>query len=615
MWLLVLAYLGGVLTIVSPCILPVLPFVFSRANQPFTRSGLPLLAGMVLTFALVASLAAVGGGWVVAANEYGRGLALAFVAVFGLTLLIPRLAERLTRPLVRAGNRLSEATRAAGGPRPGASFVLGIATGLLWAPCAGPILGLVLTGAALQGASTATTLLLLSYGAGAATSLAAALLIGGRVFAAMKRSLGIGEWIRRGLGAAMLVGVAAIATGLDTGLLTQVSLASTGGIEQALVDRLAGKHSVRTIARNAASGATMQGSRAMTRTADERPDPAPGMAMAASDAMRAAAPADPPLPVEGTMPPLTGAVQWLNSPPLTAVQLRGKVVLIDFWTYSCINCLRTLPYIEAWAKKYRDAGLVVIGVHSPEFAFERNVNNVSAAVRRLGIHYPVAIDNNYAIWRAFNNEYWPADYFVDAQGRIRHHYFGEGDYDGSERVIQQLLREAGARDVPAGLVEVNGKGVQQAPDMRAIESPETYVGYERAERFASGMQVRDRAHAYTVAPSLPLNGWGLSGTWTVAGQQATLDSAGGSIVYRFHARDLNLVLGPGKDGKPVRFKVTLDGKPPGDAHGASVAPDGSGVVTGHRLYQLIRQSGEIRDRTFRIEFLAPGGSAYAFTFG
>lgn len=618
MWLLILAYLGGALTIVSPCILPVLPFVFSRANQPFSRSGLPLLAGMVLTFAVVASLAAVGGGWVVAANQYGRWLAMALVAVFGLALLLPQLAERLTHPLVRAGNRLSDAAQAGGGPRPGASFLLGIATGLLWAPCAGPILGLVLTGAALQGASAGTTLLLLAYAAGAATSLAAALLIGGKVFAAMKRSLGIGEWIRRGLGAAMLAGVAAIATGLDTGVLAQVSLASTNGIEQKLVEHLAGSRPGRPVAKNQAPGGTMQGSPAMMMKADAGQGAAPdsGMMMAAAGTMHAtAAPADPPLPVEGRMPPLTGAVKWLNSTPLTAQDLRGKVVLIDFWTYSCINCLRTLPYIEAWAKKYHDAGLVVIGVHSPEFAFERNVNNVAQAVRRLGVDYPVAIDNNYAIWRAFNNEYWPAHYFIDAQGRIRHHHFGEGDYAESERIIQQLLREAGATDVPGGLVNVDGKGVQHAPDMHDVKSPETYIGYDRAERFASGMQVHDHAHAYTVSPTLPLNGWGLSGTWTVGGQQATLASATGRIVYRFHARDLNLVLGPRPDGKPVRFKVTLDGKAPGNAHGADVAPDGSGTVTEQRLYQLIRQSGAIQDHTFSIEFMDPEGSAYAFTFG
>jgi cytochrome c biogenesis protein CcdA/thiol-disulfide isomerase/thioredoxin len=613
MWLLVLAYLGGVLTIVSPCILPVLPFVFSRANQPFSRSGLPLLGGMVLMFAVVASLAAVGGNWVVEANQYGRWLAMALVALFGLALLMPRLSERLTHPLVRAGDRLSQAAQTDGQARPGASFLLGIATGLLWAPCAGPILGLILTGAALKGASLGTAALLLAYAAGAATSLAAALLVGGKVFAAMKRSLGVGEWIRRGLGVAMLAGVGAIALGLDTTVLAQASLASTNGIEQALIDHIAGPRrgagSMVADARGAGgSGQGLaQGGAAMVKTGAES-------GVMAGPAMHAR-PADPPLPVEGELPPLEGVVKWLNSPPLTTQGLRGKVVLVDFWTYSCINCLRTLPYIEAWAKKYHDAGLVVIGVHSPEFAFERDVSNVEQATKRLGVHYPVAIDNNYAVWRAFDNEYWPAHYFIDAKGRIRHHHFGEGDYAGSERIIQQLLREAGAKNVPGGLVAVRGTGVQQAPDMHDVQSPETYIGYERAERFSSGMQARDHAQAYGVSSTLPLNGWGLSGTWNIGGQRATLASAPGSIVYRFHARDLNLVLGPRADGKPVRFKVTVDGKPPGDAHGADVAPDGSGKVTEQRLYQLVRQCGDIQDHTFSIEFLDAGGSAYAFTFG
>ncbi|HEU0230661.1 MAG TPA: cytochrome c biogenesis protein DipZ [Burkholderiaceae bacterium] len=627
MWLLILAYLGGVLTIVSPCILPVLPFVFSRANQPFVRSGLPLLAGMVLMFAVVASLAAVGGNWVVQANQYGRWLAMALVALFGLALLLPRLAERLTHPLVSVGNRLSQAAQGGNEPRPGASFLLGIATGLLWAPCAGPILGLILTGAALQGASLGTTLLLLAYAAGAATSLAAALLVGGRVFAAMKRSLGVGEWVRRGLGVAMLAGVGAIALGLDTTVLAQASLASTTGIEQALVNRLSGhrRGDGQTVADAGGAGKVVGG--AMRGAAQDKPEviktnadansmKASGVMAQSPAAMHAQpAPAEPPLPVEGRMPSLAGAVTWLNSPPLTTEGLRGKVVLVDFWTYSCINCLRTLPYIEAWAKKYHDAGLVVIGVHSPEFAFERDVDNVKQAVKRLGVTYPVAIDNNYAIWRAFNNEYWPAHYFVDAQGRIRHHHFGEGDYAGSERVIQQLLREAGAKNVPGGLVDVRGTGVQQAPDMHDVRSPETYIGYERAERFSSGAQAHDVAQAYTVSSMLPLNGWGLSGTWDVGGQRATLVNAPGRIVYRFHARDLNLVLGPRADGKPVRFKVMVDGKAPGASHGADVAPDGSGMVTEQRLYQLVRQSGVIQDHTFSIEFLDAGGSAYAFTFG
>ena len=591
MWLLVLAYLGGVLTIVSPCILPVLPFVFARTGQPFMKSGLPLLAGMALTFALVASLAAVGGGWVVQVNQYGRWLALLFVALFGLTLLLPQLAERLTRPLVAAGSRLSEAAGADARPRPGASFLIGVATGLLWAPCAGPILGLLLTGAALQGASIATTLLLLAYAAGAATSLAVALLLGGKVFAAMKRSIGAGEWLRRGLGAAMLAGVAAIALGLDTGILARISTASTGGIEQALVGRLAGQSPN-------VSGAMM------TQI------PASGSAMKAADKAPGA------LPIEGNLPPLDGAVRWLNSPPLTAQALKGKVVLVDFWTYSCINCLRSLPYVKAWAEKYRDQGLVVIGVHAPEFAFERDVGNVTKAMKDLGINYPVAIDNDFKVWRAFNNQYWPAHYFADAQGRIRYHHFGEGEYAESERVIQQLLREAGAAKVADGLINASAEGVQLAPDMNEVQSPETYVGYQRAKHFVPETSlVPDKVSAYSAPSQLALNDWSLDGQWNVGPERATSGAPASRIVYRFHARDLHLVLGPGADHKPVRFKVLVDGKAPGDAHGTDVAPDGSGNVTEQRLYQLVRQTGSVTDRTFSIEFLDPGVSAYAFTFG
>ncbi|VVE43074.1 cytochrome c biogenesis protein DipZ [Pandoraea fibrosis] len=616
MTLLILAYLGGILTIVSPCILPVLPFVFSRAGQSFSRSVLPMLAGMVLMFALVATLAAVGGSWVVQANQYGRWLALALVALFGATLLFPKLAERLTHPLVSLGDRLSQSAQsdgtiagdAASGPRPGASFLLGIATGLLWAPCAGPILGLVLTGAALQGASVGTTLLLVAYAAGAATSLALALLVGGRVFAAMKRSLGAGEWIRRVLGGLMLAGVAAIAFGLDTGVLAQVSTASTGGIEQKLVEQLGAR-------RNDAANVNTTTPAPPTPATDQA---GAGAAMTATGnaMMLAAVDAPAPLPVEGQLPSLDGVVQWLNSPPLTAQALRGKVVLIDFWTYSCINCLRTLPYVKAWAEKYRDQGLVVIGVHAPEFAFERDIGNVKKAVHDLGVDYPVAIDNNYAIWRGFNNQYWPAHYFIDAQGRVRYHHFGEGNYAESERVIQQLLREAGAKQVAGGIADVQANGVQQAADMRDVGSPETYVGYERADHFASpGGAVRDQATDYR-APSAPsLNQWGLAGGWRVGAEQATATQAGARIVYRFHARDLHLVLGPDVSGKPVRFRVSVDGQAPGAAHGTDVAADGTGTVTSQRLYQLVRQSGDVSDRTFTIEFLDSGVSAYAFTFG
>lgn len=627
MLLLILAYLGGVLTILSPCILPVLPFVFARADQPFVRSGLPLLAGMGITFAGVATLAAVGGGWVAQANELGRWLAIAMLAVFGVTLLLPSLAERLTQPLVRAGSRLTSFVQSDGRPASAASsFLLGIATGLLWAPCAGPILGLVLTGAALQGASIGTTLLLLAYAAGAATSLAVALLVGGRVFAAMKRSLGAGEWIRRGIGAAMLLGVAAIALGLDTGILTRISTVATGGLEQRLVDAFAG----RKPADDSRGGAMMMLAKPQAMAPTAMAMSAGPEASGGSMMMRAAAGHASSLPIEGEFPGVDGAVAWLNSPPLTAEALRGKVVLVDFWTYSCINCLRSLPYVKAWAEKYRDQGLVVIGVHAPEFAFERNIDNVRKAAKDLGVTYPVAIDNNYAIWRAFHNNYWPAHYFIDAQGRVRFHHFGEGEYDKSEQVIRELLAEAGHGDagkMPAvavgaaegmagGTVQGMAKGVELAADTQAVQSPETYIGYARAENFASpGGAREDKTKDYTAPAQPALNQWGLAGQWNIGAEHASLVKADGRIVYRFHARDLHLVLGPGRDGKPARFRVTIDGETPGASHGTDVAADGTGTVTDQRLYQLVRQDGAIRDRTFAIEFLDPGVQAYAFTFG
>ena len=573
MFVLILAYLGGVLTILSPCILPVLPFVFARADRPFRRNGLPMLLGMAVTFALVATLAAVGGGWAIHANQYGRLVALVVLALLGLTLLSTRLAAWISRPFVALGNRLSQrATDDEGSVWSAAG--LGVATGLLWAPCAGPILGLLLTAAALNGASVQTTLLLLTYAAGAATSLGVALLLGGKVFGWMKRSLGAGEWLRRALGVLVLAGVGAIALGLDTGVLTRVSLAATGGIEQRLLD--------------------------MVRPAQATaPTPAAGE----------------PLPVEGDMPSLAGATQWFNSPPLTSAALRGKVVLVDFWTYSCINCLRALPYVRGWADKYRDHGLVVIGVHAPEFAFEKDPANVARAIRDLGVNYPVAMDNDYAIWRGFNNQYWPAHYFIDAAGRIRHHHFGEGAYAESEDVIRRLLTTAGQKDLPAGYVSGMRRGVEAAASNDPTISPETYVGYARAENFASGRVAHDEPWDYRAPRVLGTNQWALDGRWTVHGENAQLGHAGGRLTYRFRGRDLHLVLGPGSDAKPVRFRVTLDGKAPGVDHGMDTDADGNGTITGQRLYQLVRQANGSGERVFEIEFLDPGVQVYAFTFG
>ncbi|HKV72964.1 MAG TPA: cytochrome c biogenesis protein DipZ [Gemmatimonadales bacterium] len=573
MLLYLLAFAGGVLTILSPCILPVLPLVFSRADQPFRKSGLPLLVGMGLTFALVAGVATYAGGWVVRANQVGRIVAIVIFALLGLSLLIPRLANYLSAPFVRLGGRV-QGTNSTEVPGVGRSLVLGISTGLLWAPCAGPILGLILAGAALQGPSARTTLLLTAFSAGAVASLALALLAGGRVFTAMKRSLGAEEWIRRGLGVMVLVGVVAIAMGWDTGVLRRLSLASTSGVEQGLINRLT------------PAGYT---------------EAQPGALPAGN---------------EGEMPSIDGAVAWLNSPPLTREGLKGKVVLVDFWTYSCINCLRSIPYVEAWYEKYHDQGLVVIGVHTPEFAFEKDSGNVANAVKNLKLTYPIAIDSKYTIWNAFQNQYWPAHYLIDAKGVIRSHHFGEGAYAETEMQIQQLLRERDGAMPKGGVVKVSASGAQAAADFSEVESPETYLGYERQQRYVSPEKVKeDQPQKYSTPAALQRNEWGLSGLWTVAGEQAQLVSSPGSVTFRFHARDLHLVLGPSADGKPVRFRVMIDGRAPGASHGADIDEDGSGTVTGYRLYQLVRQQGSVADQTFTIEFLDPGVRAFAFTFG
>ncbi len=581
MFLLLLAYLGGILTIISPCILPVLPFVFARADQPFRKSGLPLLAGMAVTFVLVASLAAVGGGWAVHANQFGRIGALILFGVFGLTLLSSSFAERLSRPLVRIGSSLSQHFNSS--PSIASSFVLGIATGLLWVPCAGPILGLILTGAALGGPSVHTAILLLAYAAGAATSLTIALLAGGRVFAAMKRSLAAEEWIRRILGAAVLAGVAAVAFGLDRGVLTRISLADTSNLEQRLVDSFhPAKQEKKKIFLNQTINIT--------------------------DSSSGSEPT--------TLPDLSGATGWINSSPLTSASLRGKVVLVDFWTYSCINCLRTLPYIKAWYAKYKDSGLVIIGIHTPEFPFEKDEANVRKAVHDLGIQYPVAMENNYRIWSSFNNQAWPTDYFIDAEGRIRYRHVGEGQYDQSEAWIRNLLEEARHRPLPETPTRIAATGAEALADSRDIQSPETYIGYDLAQNFASpGGLNRDHPQIYRAPAQLELNQWALAGKWKDEGQIATLLSPTGGILYRFHARDLHLVLGSARDGKPVHFRVTLDGKRPGPDHGGDTDANGYGTVIEDRLYQLIRLKDGVRDRTFEIEFLDPGVRAYSFTFG
>ncbi|MFJ2487639.1 cytochrome c biogenesis protein DipZ [Pseudomonas sp. NPDC087639] len=397
-----IAFLGGLLTVLSPCILPVVPFLFAGANR--SRASILLtLGGMALTFALIASLAVVSSEWVIQASNSGRHIALIVMALFALSLISARIGDWLTRPFVMLGNRLDPDARNKTGPM--GSIMLGVATGLLWAPCAGPILGVILTGAMLQGANAQTSLLLLAYGVGSALSLGTLIFAGRGLVNRLKPSIPFTGWFRRGAGVAVLAAAAVISTGADKTLLAGTSSEGVASIEKSVLENV-------------------------PKVVDYF------VSKVRADSMMDES--------KGAMPSLAGAVQWLNSPELSAESLRGKVVLVDFWTYDCINCQRTLPYVKAWEQKYGKDGLVVIGVHTPEYGFERIIDNVKEQVKKLGITYPVAIDNNYAIWRNFDNQYWPAHYLIDAKGQMRYSHFGEGRYEAQEQMIQQLLEEAKA---------------------------------------------------------------------------------------------------------------------------------------------------------------------------
>ncbi|MCF5705262.1 cytochrome c biogenesis protein DipZ [Pseudomonas syringae] len=397
-----IAFLGGLLTVLSPCILPVVPFLFAGAQR--SRASILLtLGGMALTFALISSLAVVSSEWVIQASNSGRYVALIVMSVFALSLISARVGDWLTRPLVMLGNRLDPDTRKKAGPL--SSIMLGVATGLLWAPCAGPILGVILTGAMLQGANAQTSLLLLAYGVGSALSLGTLIFAGRGLVNRLKLSIPFTGWLRRGAGVAVLATAAVIASGFDKTLLATTSSQGVVSVEKSVLENV------------------------------------PRVVDYFVSKVRADSPME---EGKGAMPSLSGAVQWLNSPELNAESLRGKVVLVDFWTYDCINCQHTLPYVKDWAKKYEKDGLVVIGVHTPEYGYERIIDNVRDQVKKLGITYPVAIDNNYAIWRNFDNQYWPAHYLIDAKGQVRYSHFGEGRYEAQEQMIQQLLEEAKA---------------------------------------------------------------------------------------------------------------------------------------------------------------------------
>ena len=399
--MLLIAFLGGILTVLSPCILPVVPFLFAGADR--TRSSIMLtLGGMVLTFALISSLAVVSSEWVIQASNTGRHVALIVMVLFALSLISARVGDWLARPFVALGNRIDPNSRKMSGPL--SSVMIGVATGLLWAPCAGPILGVILTSAMLQGANAGTSLLLVAYGLGSALSLGTLIFAGRGLVNRLKPSIPVTGWLRRGAGVAVLAGAAVIATGTNDVLLANTSSQGVSSVEKGLLE-------------NVPKVVDYFVSKVKAESMDN---------------------------AQGAMPSLTGAVEWINSPALTNESLKGKVVLVDFWTFDCINCKHTLPYVKDWAKKYEKDGLVVIGVHTPEYGFERIIDNVKDKVKEYGITYPVAIDNNYAIWRNFDNQYWPAHYLIAAKGQVRYTHFGEGSYETQEKVIQQLLEEAKA---------------------------------------------------------------------------------------------------------------------------------------------------------------------------
>lgn len=560
MTFVLLAYLAGVLTIFSPCILPVLPFIFSKANHSFYRSSLPLLAGMCVTFSLFSTLAIVGGAWISKANQIGRILALVLLSFLGLFLIFPKLSEKAMAPLARLGSRIGKNAHQ---DRVWDSFLIGVSSGLLWAPCAGPILGLILTGAASQQKISRSLLLLFSYSLGAATSLSGALIASHRLLKTLKKFLRFDLIFKRGLGILVLIGVAVITFHLDRTVLTQVSQFRTNSLEGKLLSFLG---------------------------LEDHPA------------------------TKGQIPEIFGEENWINSKPLSSHDLLGKVVLIDFWTYSCINCLRTLPYLKTWAEKYKNDDFLIIGVHTPEFAFEKNLNHVQEAVRDLGIGYPVVIDNNYRIWNAFENRYWPAHYFVDRQGRIRDYHFGEGDYERSEKIIQNLLTENG-RTMHVTDVQFSAQGVQAPALFDKTQSPETYLGYQKAFNFVTSSPLNyDQSSNYKKVNHLQTNQWSIEGQWSINAEKIVLKAPDGKIRIRFHARDLHLVLGA---EKKIPFQVKLDGQPLGKDHGSDTDSEGNGVVQTHRLYQLVRQQAKetINDRLFEIEFLESGVEAFAFTFG
>ena len=554
--LVILCYFAGALTILSPCILPVLPFVFASAQKSFVRGSLPLLLGMSLTFSLFSALALVGGEWVVQANQYGRYLALAFLSLFALSLLWPELSAKIFAPAVALGSKWSTPHHG-GESRFTSSFGMGMSTGLLWAPCAGPILGLVLTGAAAQKNLATSIFLLLSYSLGASSSLGLALVSGQRFLRPMKKALGVDQVIKKILGLLVLAGVLIILLGWDKKILEPLSKIETAGLETKLL------------------------------------------------AVFQQTPKAPPLAsVQRPAPELVSGLPWLNSQALTMSELKGKVVLIDFWTYSCINCLRTLPYVKAWSEKYKDQGLVVIGVHTPEFGFEKIQANVQKAVQDLGIQYPVVLDNDYQIWNSYKNQYWPAHYFIDRDGHLRFQHFGEGHYEESEAWIQGLLKneQPTMTDTPKA---------SRGPEITS----ETYLGLGKTQTLVTNPKPReDKPVNYQPAGSIGLNHWSVQGPWTLSDTEIHSGGAASKLLIHFKAREVNLVMG---SRDPVKYQVWLDGKPLQEHQGQDSDVHGQGQVRDHRLYNLFLLSpgAQAEEHTLEIQFLGPHVDAFSWTFG
>ena len=581
-----LAFLAGGLTVLSPCILPILPALLSASassrnpHRPFW-----IVLGLCLSFALFSTIFALFKNFLGLSNEALRGTALVILTFFGITLLFPRLWEKVGSNISTFAQKLPIVSSLSGESGPMGTIVLGAALGLVWAPCAGPVLGIILTLATAQSTFLSTFILMGGYAIGASIPMLLIGYGGQRLTQKVLRFRVLGAVAPKVLGVLTLGTVLGLYFNLDTVLYAHLPDAFflSSRIEKKLVE----KKRELPIEESA--------------LADEH---APSMV-----SMNQKTPSS--LPVEGTMPAFKGITAWLNSTPLTRKDLRGKIVLVDFWTYSCINCIRTLPHVKEWYEKYKDQGFVVIGVHTPEFAFEKKVSNVRKALADFNITYPVAVDSNYGTWNAYANHFWPADYLVDSQGRIREVHFGEGHYRKSEEAIRSLLAEAGL------LKEGVSRSVSRdSMDYSAIESPETYLGYSRATNFDSPEGVdSDEVKDYTTPSDLPLNHWALQGVWDITGEKIRADAGSGSISFRFQAPKLNIVMKGIGNGTSAR--IFLDGSPLDSRNfGKDVSPDGTVRIHDAKLYNLVSLSpGDRKNHLFEIRFIKPKVEVYTFTFG